>query len=378
MEINNLKYYQKVLYLIKPYYLITIKDIAKEANVSTGTVDRVLHNRGGVSTNTETKIRKILKQKKFKINLIASSLAMKKHQNLATLIPKHDTQNLFWKSPYSGIQKANQEVGAYGIENHIFLFDQFDPQSYLKAFRKLIKIKPDAVVMVPMFVKESNIIIEELNDKKIPYLFLNANLKGYENLSYIGQKSFEAGVLSGKLSHLLCSEEKDEFLIILTRKNIHDYEANSERIKGFINYFNENSPQTVIHQLKFDQSDSNHKVRKEINDFLTQNPCVRAVMVPSSRVSNICKLIDSDLLSGLKLIGFDTTPQNVEALNKGVVAFLISQKSFNQGYKAIKTIANYLVHKETPSDEIPMPLEIITKENYKYSHSEERNYYNDN
>ena len=94
----------------------------------------------------------------------------------------------------------------------IFLFDQFDPHSYLKAFRKLIKIKPDAVVMVPMFVKESNIIIEELNDKKIPYLFLNANLKGYENLSYIGQKSFEAGVLSGKLSHLLCSEEKDEFL----------------------------------------------------------------------------------------------------------------------------------------------------------------------
>jgi LacI family transcriptional regulator len=357
--------------------LITIKDIAKEANVSAGTVDRVLHNRGGVSPKTETKIRKILKQKKFKINLIASSLAMKKHHNLATMIPKHDEQNLFWKSPYSGIQKANQEVGAYGIENHIFLFDQFDPQSYLKAFRKLIKTKPDAVVMVPVFVKESSKIIEELNDKKIPYLFLNADLKGYENLCYIGQKSFEAGILSGKLSHL-CSKEKDEFLIILTRKNIHDYEANNERIKGFINYFKENLPQAVIHQLKFDQSDGIQMVRKKINDFLTQNPRVRVVMVPSSRVSNICKLVDSDVLSGLKLIGFDTTPQNVEVLNKGIVSFLISQKSFNQGYKAITTMANYLVHKETPSDEIPMPLEIITKENYRYSHSEERNYYNEN
>jgi LacI family transcriptional regulator len=345
--------------------LITIKNIAKEANVSAGTVDRVLHNRGGVSPKTETKIRKILKQKKFKINLIASSLAMKKHHNLATMIPKHDEQNLFWKSPYSGIQKANQEVGAYGIENHIFLFDQFDPQSYLKAFRKLIK------------TKESSEIIEELNDKKIPYLFLNADLKGYENLCYIGQKSFEAGILSGKLSHL-CSKEKDEFLIILTRKNIHDYEANNERIKGFINYFKENLPQAVIHQLKFDQSDGIQMVRKKINDFLTQNPRVRVVMVPSSRVSNICKLVDTDVLSGLKLIGFDTTPQNVEVLNKGIVSFLISQKSFNQGYKSITTMANYLVHKETPSDEIPMPLEIITKENYRYSHSEERNYYNEN
>ena len=83
-------------------------------------------------------------------------------------------------------------------------------------------------------------------------------------------------------------------------------------------------------------------------------------------------------VSGLNLIGFDTTPQNVDALKKGIVTFLISQKSFNQGYKSITTMANYLVHKEIPSNEIPTPLEIITKENYKYSHSEERKYFNEN
>lgn len=357
--------------------MVTIKDIAKEANVSAGTVDRVLHNRGGVSPKTETKIKKILKQKKFKINLIASSLAMKKHHNLATLIPQYDEQNLFWKSPYSGIQKASQEVSAYGIENHFFVFDQFNPKSYLKAFQKLIKTEPDAVVMVPFFYKETSKIIKELDEKKIPYLFLNADIKGFNNLCYIGQKSFEAGVLSGKLSHL-CSKDGDEFLIVLTRKNIHDYEANNERLKGFKNYFQENVPDAQIHQLQFDQSDGFKKVSQKINDFLTEHPSVRVVMVPSSRISNICRAIDDDKLSGLSLIGFDTTPQNVDALKKGIVAFLISQKSFNQGYKSITTMANYLVHKEMPTNEIPTPLEIITKENYKYSHSEERKYINRN
>ena len=77
----------------------TIKDIAKEAKVSPGTVDRVLHNRGGVSPETEAKIKEILKNKKFKINLIASSLAMKKHKNLATLMPNYDEQNLFGNLP---------------------------------------------------------------------------------------------------------------------------------------------------------------------------------------------------------------------------------------------------------------------------------------
>ena len=42
------------------FYMITIKDIAKKANVSEGTVDRVIHNRGGVSKKTESKIREIL------------------------------------------------------------------------------------------------------------------------------------------------------------------------------------------------------------------------------------------------------------------------------------------------------------------------------
>ena len=101
-------------------------------------------------------------------------------------------------------------------------------------------------------------------------------------------------------------------------------------------------------------------------------------MVPSSRVSNVCRVIDNDKLKKLKLVGFDTTPQNVEALKEDVITFLISQKSFNQGYKSIKTMADYLVHKEIPNNEIPTPLEIITKENFKFSHSEERNYYNEN
>lgn len=96
--------------------MITIKDIAKEANVSAGTVDRVLHNRGGVSQETETKIKKILKQKKFKVNLIASSLAMKKHYNLATLIPQYDEENLFWKSPIQEFRKQAKRSVPMGLK----------------------------------------------------------------------------------------------------------------------------------------------------------------------------------------------------------------------------------------------------------------------
>ena len=115
--------------------MTTIKDIAREANVSTGTVDRVLHNRGGVSPKTSERITKILKNKNFKINQIASSLAMKKHLTIATLIPSFDDENLFWKSPHSGIKKASQEVNANGVEIKNFSFDQFEPKNYMETFK---------------------------------------------------------------------------------------------------------------------------------------------------------------------------------------------------------------------------------------------------
>ena len=65
--------------------------------------------------------------------------------------------------------------------------------------------------------------------------------------------------------------------------------------------------------------------------------------------------------SEIKVVGFDTTPKNISALKNGQITFLISQKSFNQGYKSIITMVNYLIHKLKPDPEIPTPLEIVIK-----------------
>ena len=353
--------------------MTTIKDIAKEANVSTGTVDRVLHDRGGVSQETSDRIKGILREKNFKINQIASSLAMKKHLNLATLIPMYDNQNVFWKSPASGIQKASQEVNANGVEITNFFFDQFDPKNYIDTFNKLLDSNPDALIMAPIFVKETSLIIKSLNERDIPFIFLNINQKGYNNLCYIGQKSFEGGSLAGQLLNL-CTTQDDELLIVQTRKNLDDYRSFSQRGKGFIDYFNKNNIKKSIHQIQFDGLKNESNVGKKINSLLKSNKKIKGIVVPSSRASNIIELIHPDIQAIIKVVGFDTTPKNISALKKGQITFLISQKSFNQGYKSIITMVNYLIHKTKPDIEIPTPLEIVTKENVEFIEYDMRRY----
>lgn len=58
---------------------IRIKDIAKMADVSVGTVDRVIHGRSGVSEASRKRVEEILKQLDYQPNMYASALASNKN-----------------------------------------------------------------------------------------------------------------------------------------------------------------------------------------------------------------------------------------------------------------------------------------------------------
>ena len=81
------------------------------SGVSTGTVDRILHNRGKVSEEAQKKVEKVLKEIDYHPNLIARSLALKKNYHFITLIPSF-AKGEYWDKLCEGIDKAEQELSA--------------------------------------------------------------------------------------------------------------------------------------------------------------------------------------------------------------------------------------------------------------------------
>ncbi|HEY9490198.1 MAG TPA: LacI family DNA-binding transcriptional regulator, partial [Chryseosolibacter sp.] len=67
--------------------IIRIKDIARLAGVSKGTVDRVLHKRGRVSQEAHQKVMKVLEEIDYKPNLIARTLSSSKNHRIIALLP---------------------------------------------------------------------------------------------------------------------------------------------------------------------------------------------------------------------------------------------------------------------------------------------------
>jgi LacI family transcriptional regulator len=90
--------------------LVGVKEIARRANVSIGTVDRVLHNRTGVSKKTKDKILEIIKELNYQPNILARRLASKKLLTIAVLIPSASPETNYWKAPLNGVLDAEIEV----------------------------------------------------------------------------------------------------------------------------------------------------------------------------------------------------------------------------------------------------------------------------
>ncbi len=86
---------------------ITLKDIAKELDVSVSTVSKALKNSNEISKNTKDKIKAFAKFYNYRPNTIALSLKNKRTKNIGVIIP--DIVHHFFTTVFRGIEKyANQ------------------------------------------------------------------------------------------------------------------------------------------------------------------------------------------------------------------------------------------------------------------------------
>lgn len=86
--------------------MATLKDVAKEAGLTTSTVSRVLNNRGYISNNTRKKVGEAIKKLNYHPNEAARSLRMKSTNTIGLIVP-HVSH------PYFAEMISNMEAFAY-------------------------------------------------------------------------------------------------------------------------------------------------------------------------------------------------------------------------------------------------------------------------
>jgi LacI family transcriptional regulator len=337
-----------------------IKQIAKLANVSIGTIDRVLHKRGGVSKETEKKILQIIQDTGYQKNMTASrlKLASVKKIKFAVLIPETGDKYSYWKLPKKGISKAVDELKELGVKVNYYRFAG-SSASFKESGQQIFLKNYDAIVTVPFFEKECNELLAKAKSKNMPVVFLDTEIELNNPAYFIRQNSHIAGMVAGRLLHGLAGNNGKYFIVnILNDMGIQV--NNKQREDGFRAFFESIGQKVSIKTINHPLNDT-FKVTKEMESWFSGDD-PKGIFVTNSRAHLIPEILSAYEVKNAFLMGFDLNKKNLEYLKNEQINFLINQQPRYQGYVAIKGLFNFLTKHDDSELHLDIPVEIIVKE----------------
>lgn len=207
--------------------MITIKDIAKIANVSTTTVSRIINGKGEASKETIEKVLKIAKELNYSPNRLARSLSTKSSNLIAILVP--NLNNPFFAELVTKVEKNAEKKGF-----RVLLCNTNDEREKVEYFLNMIRENyVFGAIICTLQVKENDLIKLEENgihtvtiDRAIlNHKFSSVNVNQYfgtyiaiEHLIKEGAKKII--FISGPKENPLSSEREKAYLECLIKHNI--------------------------------------------------------------------------------------------------------------------------------------------------------------
>jgi LacI family transcriptional regulator len=175
---------------------ITIKDIARLANVSHTTVSRALNNQSRIRTDTKEKILSLARELNYQPNFIARSLVMKRTKTLGLIITT--IVNPFYNELAQGM-----EATAIGLGYNIILCCSRSDLATEKHYIDMLRSKGvDGIILTSAHMKDPN--VGRLAEDEFPIILVNRRTTlslVKEKVDYVGVDNELGGFLA--VEHLI-------------------------------------------------------------------------------------------------------------------------------------------------------------------------------
>ena len=204
---------------------VTLKDIAKELNISTNAVSRALRNMPDIGPETTRQVHDMAQKMGYRKNLAASYLKTARSMTLGIMVP--DICNPFFSQVYKGVEKVCTQKGYTIILSHT----SRNPDKELARLESMISRGVDGIFIIPHMHNYS--LDEKSNNPGIPYVWM-LSMPMEKPATFVHCDDFEAGRLTAKHLYELGHRK---YLLIFPPCN--DISTSKERQAGFMSYIEE-------------------------------------------------------------------------------------------------------------------------------------------
>ncbi len=336
----------------------TIKDVAREAGVSLGTVNKALTDKKGISKESKQKVLDAAKKLDYKINHLAGSLA-RNTIHIGIVIPSD------WEDYYSDIcdgiaYEMNRLIDwkVEGVTLKYAVKSTDAEEQALECFKRMNEKGINAIIFCHDNYSAYTRAFEFAADKNIDVICVGTGLldKCAGSPAVIEVDAYKCGRIAAELLENALPENS-EVVVLVGSKSVAPH---IEKIKGFTDRIAEGGKLKLCAEIETQDNDT---LSKTLTEEIIQSRKIGGIYVATGAVSGVCcAVLEGGNMGEIKIVATDLSDACRANMNEKIICATIYQNTFMQGVMAVNLFYKRFTTGEKIAENILVPPVIFTKE----------------
>lgn len=276
------------------------------------------------------------------------------HQTTIAVIPKASA-DIFWQSVHAGAVKSSRadkvKIVWDGPANEI------DIAGEMQIVETMINRQVDAIALAPSDRSAFKIVVDRAAAAHIPVVIYDSGLDSERYVTFVATDNFAGGALAAnRMGSILHGHGS-----IVMIKTTPGGASTMAREDGFRTTLQKKFPAIRILDERFGMASIAQSLDVAEN-MLTAHPGLSGIFCSNESGTEGAAQALKGRTSGIKLVGFDSSPMLIDELRAGVIDSLVIQDPFKMGETAVNAAVAALHHEKTPK-QIFLPPRLVDSSN---------------
>ena len=335
---------------------VGVQDIANALRISRETVDRALHNRGGVNPATKRRVLRAAQRLGYRPNLAARYLSSKKRLTIGVALPLEVA--FFYDDIREGIFEAASVFEPLGVKILHRTYKRFGEHE-IDAVRDVLQEDIRGLVISPAYPNRLRPYIDEAARRNIPVVCVATDAPETKRLTSISVDPVVSGALAGELMGYFLHEGGNVVVFI----GMHATVDHEQKLRGFRSSLGAFCPKGKIAAV-VETHDEAREAYLKCRDILEQQQPVKGIYVATANSMPVLRALEELGLGGkVRVICTDLFPAMLAHVKSGTVAATIHQRPREQGRTAFRAIVRYLTEGIRPEPRISLNPAVVMRSN---------------
>ncbi len=271
------------------------------------------------------------------------------------VIPK-GTAHQFWQAVKAGADAAGEE------EKVDITWQGPSPEDDVKGQIDVVETqiisKADGIVLAAVDATALVNPVKKALDKGIPVVTIDSGIKEDITSAYIATDNVKGGMAAAEHLAKLIGEKGEVGLLIFGKGSV----SSDEREKGFVEGIKKYPNIKLVATLEANDAT---KANTAATNMLQAHPTIVGIFAANEPNGvGTAQVLKQQKKNGVvKVVAYDSSDKELEALNDGTIQALVVQDPFQMGYKGVKTVLKAIKKEPITEKVIDSGMTVVTKDN---------------